>query len=384
MPVQCEQRAETSRTRVIESRRPRVGRGKRILFLAISNLVAASASLLLAELGFRFFWNPRYWIHTSRWNVACGQTKAGKKWWPATSYLVESSEFRVEFRTNELGYRARPEPARGPHPFRIAFVGDSFTEAMQVNYDATFCAQLERQLTAKDRARNVVCENYGVSATDLLDYWHRIVHDVLAREPPEALVLCIYPGNDFQCYFPDEAFGADGRPVREFFQDATWGKNVIAWVNLHSRFGSYVQRALLSVGGKAAPPPAQGPKAWWADPDVAALASAAPAVRRSRALFQAIQEECRRHRTQLCVIVVGPVDNYAARNGESPLKRILTSWGLDTPVIDVAIKAKARSDYRSLTFPIDGHLTESGHAFVAEEAAPALQAFLTSAGEIVR
>ncbi len=42
-----------------------------------------------------------------------------------------------------------------------------------------------------------------------LDYWHRIVHDVLAGDPPRTLVLCIYPGNDFQCVFPDDAFDAE-------------------------------------------------------------------------------------------------------------------------------------------------------------------------------
>ena len=77
-------------------------------------------------------------------DVGSGQTEAGKKWWPDTTYLVDSSEFRVEFRTNATGYRARPAPDPAPHPYRIAFVGDSFTEGMQVAYESTFCARLER------------------------------------------------------------------------------------------------------------------------------------------------------------------------------------------------------------------------------------------------
>jgi hypothetical protein len=93
-------------------------------------------------------------------------------------------------------------------------------------------------------------------------------------------------------------------------------------------------------------------------------------------LLAAIDSECRKHGTKLCILVVGPVANYVARNGESPLARILSEWRLDIPLIDVAIKARARPDRQTLTFPIDGHLTEAGHALIAAEAAPALRALL--------
>ena len=58
----------------------------------------------------------------------------------------------------------------------------------------------------------------------------------------------------------------------------------------------------------------------------------------------------------------------------------MAGWGLDIPVIDVAIKARALPDRQALTFPVDGHLNEAGHAYIAQEAAPALQAFLAGAG----
>lgn len=244
MAVQCERRTQVSRGSRIRLCRVRFGGCKRVLYLAIVNLVAILACFLIGELSFRVLWSPRYTIQTSRWDVGSGQTEAGKKWWPSTTYRVEGSEFRIEFRTNELGYRARPEPVHGAHPFRVAFVGDSFTEGMQVAYDSTFCARLEGMLNATSPSRPIVCENNGVSATDLLEYWHRIVHDILTGEPPDALVLCLYPGNDFQGLLPDDAFDADGRPTREFFRRPSWAQHVIAWVNLHSKFGCYVQRAL--------------------------------------------------------------------------------------------------------------------------------------------
>jgi hypothetical protein len=330
---------------------------------------------LLAEIGFRLFWNPKYWIHTGRLIVGSGQTEAGKKWWPETNYSVESSEFRTEFGTNAAGYRARP--GRAPSsPFRIAFVGDSFTEGMQVSYDATFVARLEKLLASPEAGREIVCENFGVSATDLLDYWHRIIHDVLAADPPDALVLCIYPGNDFQGALPNGAFDAHDRPLREYYQKPAWTQHMIAWVNLHSKFGSYAQRAILSINVGTVHSNDQAPQNWWADPALAARFGDAASVRRSRSILQAIETESRKCGTALCIVVVGPVATYAAVDGESPLARIMRNWGLPIPVIDVAVKARAIPNRQALTFPIDGHLTEAGHAYLATQAAPALRALL--------
>src|SRR5262249_39655937 len=147
---------------------------KRIAYVSTIYVAVFGVCVLLAEISFRVFWNPKYWIHTERLIVGSGQTEAGKKWWPDTHYDVESKEFRTRFGKTARGYGRRPGPTLMA-PYRIAFVGDSFTEEMQVAYEATFCARLENMLVPADPARQVVCENFGVSATDLFDYWHRIV-----------------------------------------------------------------------------------------------------------------------------------------------------------------------------------------------------------------
>ncbi len=349
---------------------------KRLAYIAAIYVGAIAVCFLVAEAGFRLFWSPKYWIHTSRLLVGSGQTEAGKKWWPDTRYLVESSEFHTEFRTNAEGYRAGPREAPDRNTCRISFVGDSFTEGMQVRCEATFCARLEQLMAPPRGSRSLACENVGVSATDLLEYWHRIHHDVLAIDPPDALVLCIYPGNDFQGALPDDAFDGSGKPLEKYFGKPGLAQHVMAWVNLHSKLGCYTQRALLSIGGHRPPPVNVAPRNWWADPATAARSADVPAVRRSRSILSAIDEECRRKGTKLFILVVGPVDNYAAVNGESPLARIISGWGLDVPVIDIAIRALALPHHESLTFPIDGHLTESGHDYLAREAAPALESLL--------
>jgi hypothetical protein len=357
---------------------------RRAAWLALLNLAAFSLVFLLAEASFRCFSSPRYWIHTDQLLVGSGQTDAGKKWWPDTTYRVDSSEFHTVFQTNHAGYRARPNSVGGPNSSRVAFVGDSFTEGMQVDADLTFCVRIERILnehkSRKPESGLWICENYGVAATDLLEYWHRIIHDVLQPRPPAAIILCVYPGNDFQCVLPDDAFDRDDRPVRHYFQNAPWTKHVVAWINLHSQFGSFVQRALLSIGALKESYLSQGPKDWWTDPRIAAGGSAAQAIRRTRAILAAIQDECRRYNTTLCVLVVGPVATYRAIQGQSPLARILADWKLDIPVIDAAIEARSLRDWASLVFPGDGHLTVTGHDYIARVAAPRLQAVLERAG----
>jgi hypothetical protein len=349
------------------------------LFLSL-NVVTFSVAFLLAEAAFRWFSSPRYWIHTNQWLVGSGQTQAGKKLWPNSRYQVDSSEFHAVFQTNHAGYRARSGVPPGPNALRIAFVGDSFTEGMQVDVESTFCARIERILNQRpdqtSDGRRYTCENFGVAATDLLEYWHRIIHDVLEPDPPAAVVLCIYPGNDFRPVLPDDAFDGDDRPLRQYFKSPPWTKHVIAWINLHSQFGSFLQRLVFSIGASKESYLSQGPRDWWTDPAIAAGAQTAPAIRRARALFAAIDDECRRYGTKLCILVVGPVVDYKAIEGSSPLERILADWELEIPVIDVAIEARSRQDWASLLFPNDGHLTAAGHEYFAVAAEPRLQSLL--------
>ena len=224
----------------------------------------------------------------------------------------------------------------------------------------------------------MVCENYGVAATDLFEYWHRITHDVLRPPPPDALVLCIFPGNDFTGELPDGGFDADGRPRREYYQEPGWVMHLSTWLNLKSKFAFYIQRRVVLAWRRMVRTPHQVPWQWWANPDVTARAADVPVIRRSRALFQAIAAECRQRGTKLCILVVGPVaPYYCAKDGKSPLGQIVADWQIDVPVIDIAIVAQATPMPGLLVFPRDGHLNEPGHAFVAAEAIPPLRTALS-------
>jgi hypothetical protein len=146
-------------------------------------------------------------------------------------------------------------------------------------------------------------------------------------------------------------------------------------LNLNSQLARYLQERVYRAW-KRLEPPYEAPNLWWIDPKLAAGSGDAPVVRRSRALLQAIDDNCRRCGTKLCVLVIGPVLTYPSYQGESPLARILADWKIKAPVIDVAIDALASPHSESLLFPRDGHLNESGHAYIARAASPPLRAAL--------
>jgi hypothetical protein len=269
----------------------------------------------------------------------------------------------------------RPKGGGKKRDYRIAFVGDSFTEGMQVEYEKTFCALIERGLADARPNREIVCENYGIAATGLFEYWHRITNDVLRPDAPDALVLCIYPGNDFSGEFPADGFEVDGRPRRSYYADPTWCRHFLTWLNLNSQLARYLQERIHSAWRRFEQP-YEAPKLWWIDPVVTASAGDAPVVRRSRALLQAIDDDCRRCGTRMCVLVVGPVATYPPYHGQSPFGMILSDWRIEAPVIDVAVDAIKAPQFERLLFPRDGHLNESGHVYVAEAALPSLRAAL--------
>ena len=86
--------------------------GKKLAVLATINLFVLAITALVGEVGFLLFWQPNYRIRCERWWVGSGMTAAGRKYWPDSTYIIESREFNNRFRTNSKGYRLRPEPAR--------------------------------------------------------------------------------------------------------------------------------------------------------------------------------------------------------------------------------------------------------------------------------
>ncbi len=112
----------------------------------------------------------------------------------------ERSENEMFIRINSLGMRDRErEVAKPAGTFRIAVLGDSFTEAKQVELDETFAAVIERQLAgcpARDE-RPIEVLNFGVAGYGTTQ--ELLMFETRARRfAPDLVVLAMLTGNDIR------------------------------------------------------------------------------------------------------------------------------------------------------------------------------------------
>jgi hypothetical protein len=159
---------------------------KRLLAMAVSLVV----TLILGELGLRALgvsFQDFYQADPDR-GVA---HRPGARGW----FRREGRQYIV---INQDGFRDRDHPrTKPPNTVRIAVLGDSFTEALQVPLDQSFCAVIERELAGCPalRGRSVEVLNFGVSdygtAQELLTLRQRVWDYA-----PDIVLLAFYAGND--------------------------------------------------------------------------------------------------------------------------------------------------------------------------------------------
>src|SRR5262249_20371396 len=101
-------------------------------------------------------------------------------------------------RINRAGFRDRErEIQKAAHTIRIAVLGNSWTEALQVPLGGTFCAVAERELSGCASAAGNAVEilNFGVSgyssAQELLT-----LHLIVSKYHPDVVVLAFYTARD--------------------------------------------------------------------------------------------------------------------------------------------------------------------------------------------
>lgn len=111
--------------------------------------------------------------------------------------LSNGLDFRVEERTNEVGFLDRPLPpvARRPGTCRIAFLGDSFVEAAQVPNRQKVQVELERLMKARWPELGVETMAFGFSGTGQLNQLGYLEAHVRPRKPD--LIVLVFVSNDF-------------------------------------------------------------------------------------------------------------------------------------------------------------------------------------------
>jgi lysophospholipase L1-like esterase len=171
---------------------PARSRGGRLALLAVSTLATlliAEAALRLAGVGYPNFYGPD---PARGWSLIPG---AAGRW---------TKEGDAAVRISSAGLRDREHTVEKPAGvYRIAILGDSCTEALQVPVGATFWSLLERQLPACPalarragrRAGQIEVLNFGVSgygtAQELLT-----LRGEVWKYRPDLVLLAFYTGND--------------------------------------------------------------------------------------------------------------------------------------------------------------------------------------------
>jgi len=166
---------------------PPTSRRARILAFLISTLLA----LLVAEVALRVVGvsYPNFYEPDARrgWALRPGASE----WW--------TKEGRAWVRINRDGLRDVERPAAKPAgAVRIALLGDSCTESLQVPLEQTFGKLLEKELAAQCPAvagRTVETLNFGVSGYGTAQELLTLKDDVW-KYKPDLVLLAFYTGND--------------------------------------------------------------------------------------------------------------------------------------------------------------------------------------------
>lgn len=188
------------------SRRRRLAKLVLLLVSTGFSLLIAEVALRVAGVSYPNFYQPdehRGWA--LRPGAEAWQRKEGEAWVQINSRGLRDEEHAI------------PKP---PGELRIAILGDSCAEAIQVPAEETFWARLEEELAASCPAlagpqgkREVQTVNFGVSGYGTAQELLTLRHEVWDYQP-DLVLLAFYPGNDVRNnYRPLEQ-----DPARPYFE----------------------------------------------------------------------------------------------------------------------------------------------------------------------
>jgi hypothetical protein len=117
----------------------------------------------------------------------------GWRFTPNIDQQINTGERSVRFVTDHDGFRI--DPAGGTSAdARVILIGDSFMAAIQVEYEETFAAHMERGLNAR-LGRPVEVRNVSAGGWDPPQYLI-MARRLLASAPVDMVVVSVYVGND--------------------------------------------------------------------------------------------------------------------------------------------------------------------------------------------
>ncbi len=109
------------------------------------------------------------------------------------TYRVKN-EIRSRFRINSNGWNSRHDSyqrGKTPGKYRIALIGDSYVEALMVDYDKSLAEQLEQILGTNGSE----VYRFAISGASLSQYLHMLRQEVIKYSPDLVIIVLVH--NDF-------------------------------------------------------------------------------------------------------------------------------------------------------------------------------------------
>lgn len=168
----------------------RLSRRRHWIFRILAVVIALVCALLLAEIGVRLF------VADTRSPYIYDEF-TGTRLQPGHRFVFDSEGYSSNV-INSHGMRDREHSIEKPAgTFRIAILGDSFSEAFQVVQARTYWSVLERELQSLPEFRHQTVEvlNFGVSGFGTIQEWQMLKH-YASHYSPDLVLLAFLPGND--------------------------------------------------------------------------------------------------------------------------------------------------------------------------------------------
>jgi hypothetical protein len=187
-------------------------------------------------------------------------------WSPMVNHsFAWRKEWYCRSRFNSMGLRG-PERhfTKPPNTLRVAVLGCSLTEALQVPYEKTYCNVLEQQLNnAHATQEKVEVLDFGVSGYGLGQEYLRL-KDYALKFNPDLVIIAIRPSAlqapDMLGPPPEFSVAADGQLILDRSKRAAWRKSPMgqlvadaSWLRRNSRLwgvlGICVEQLAWSIDG---------------------------------------------------------------------------------------------------------------------------------------
>lgn len=302
------------------------------------------------------------------------------------------NEIAAPYRINRQGWNSGIgdyDAARRPGVERIAIVGDSFIEALQVPYNRSVGEDLAADLRAD--GRNVEAYRFAISGAPLSQYLQMIEHAVAHYRPDWVVVLIVHNDFDESYKFTQGRYTSsflklevkDGRVVGEI-APAPWHPGMIEWLrqSATARFFRYRWQVRPEILVDLLLPQAHAASSATvaANTDIGAVLADLPGVEAvSDYLFGRIDAVVHAMGARLLLAMDGDRDAIY-RGAASPaleLNRIAAATAARHHIAFLDLEPVFRADWqarhRRFDFDADGHWNEHGHEVAAAAIAAALR-----------